>query len=364
MHRLDPQKARMALESLTAIRVWPKGFHGYVKRARCFLKVIVKNAFFENFMTLCVTINTVTLAIDHYGISENTGDILSTFNMVFTVIFAIEMALKLLALGFVKYLRDKMNYLDGSVVLLSLVEVAFLSGGGALSAFRTVRIFRTFRVLRVARLLRTMRSMMSIIQVISRSISSFIYLAMLLLLFLFIYALLGMQIFGGQFDFPDGKPRNNFDTFNSAFVTSFIVLSMENWQSVMYDAMRTDVWRPLTALYFISWIFIGNFMLLNLFLAILLDSFSEVEEEEHMNPEQIAQREKKLQEEMLRKEGNDLISSMSGLSQSSGKSKSKKSAFKKKKKKKKKKDPNGGHIEENSIEIDMEMIIKRRERLK
>jgi len=56
-----------------------------------------------------------------------------------------------------------------------------------------------------------------------------------------------------------------------------VVLSMENWQVVMYDAMRTNVNWIITAAYFISWIFLGNFMLLNLFLAILLDSFADVD---------------------------------------------------------------------------------------
>lgn len=88
------------------------------------------------------------------------------------------MVLKLIGLGVKSYLKDSMNYLDGAVVILSIVELAFLSNsGGALSAFRTVRIFRTFRVLRVARLLRTMQSMQVIIGVIGRSLESFIYLA-------------------------------------------------------------------------------------------------------------------------------------------------------------------------------------------
>jgi hypothetical protein len=87
-------------------------------------------------------------------------------NFVFTIIFTIEMGFKLVAIGIVKYISDKMNYLDGIVVILSLVELAMSSRGGALSAFRTVRIFRTFRVLRVARLLKSMKSMMSILSVI------------------------------------------------------------------------------------------------------------------------------------------------------------------------------------------------------
>lgn len=109
---------------------------------------------------------------------------------------------KIIVIGAKRYLSDKMNYLDGSVVLLSIVEIGINtagggSGGSSLSAFRTVRIFRTFRVLRVARLLRMLHSMQVIIGVIQRSFTSFIYIAVLLLLFIFIFALLGMQIFGG-----------------------------------------------------------------------------------------------------------------------------------------------------------------------
>jgi hypothetical protein len=111
-------------------------------------------------MTLAVFLNTVTLALDSYGVSKTAANNLSLFNEVFTWTFIVEMSLKLIGLGGMKYLSDKMNYLDGSVVILSLVELVFLGGGGgAVSAFRTVRIFRTFRVLRVARLLRSLQSM-------------------------------------------------------------------------------------------------------------------------------------------------------------------------------------------------------------
>jgi len=117
-----------------------------------------------------------------------------------------------------------MNILDGSVVLLSLVEYAMAAisgGGGSLSAFKTIRILRTLRVLRVARLLRALESMQVIIAVLQKSFSSFMYIAMLLFIMCFIFALLGKNFFGGQFNFEDGTPRGNFDTFNIAFVTIF-----------------------------------------------------------------------------------------------------------------------------------------------
>lgn len=124
------------------------------------LKNFVKGTFFDNFMTLAVTINTVALALDKYGISEEDNANLATMNTVFTWIFIFEMVSKIVGLGAIKYFKDRMNYLDCIVVLLSIVEMSFLSNSGTnLSAFRSIRIFRTFRVLRVARLLKSMKSM-------------------------------------------------------------------------------------------------------------------------------------------------------------------------------------------------------------
>ena len=119
-------------------------------------------------------------------------------NTVLTWVFIVEASLKIGGFGIIKYLRDKMNYLDLIVVLLSVVEMAFQSGKGNLSAFKAIRILRIFRVLRVARLLKSMKSMQTILGVLVSSADQFMYVLMLLFLFNFIYALLGMQIFGGN----------------------------------------------------------------------------------------------------------------------------------------------------------------------
>lgn len=109
-------------------------------------------------------------------------------------------------------------------------------------------------------------------------------------LFIFIFALLGMQLFGGQFSTTLATGRYNFDSFNQAFVTSFILLSMENWNQVLFNAMGNEVNKGISVVYFIACIFIGNFMLLNLFLAILLDAFTTVDEEDHDTLEKKAER--------------------------------------------------------------------------
>jgi hypothetical protein len=255
--------------------LWPKSPWRVVAKARHLLKELVQGNFFNNLMTLCVLMNTIVLAIDHYGISSKTAHDLQAMNFAFTIIFAIELGLKLIGLGFKGYAADSMNYLDSAVVLLSFVEIIFLSGSSSFTALRALRIFRAFRVLRVARLFRHMQSMGEIMRVISSTISGVTYLAMLLLLFTVIFALIGMQVFGGKFDFPEGRPRANFDTFFSSFVTVFQILTMENWPDILISGMRSSAGYS-NALYFVFWIFTGNYICLNLFLAILFDGFSNI----------------------------------------------------------------------------------------
>ena len=211
---------------------------------------------------------------------------MDSLNAVFTWIFIFEMASKILAIGINKYTGDRMNYLDGGVVSLSIFELVMESvlagaeGGVNLSAFKTLRMLRTFRVFRIARLLKALKSMQVIIGVIARSYMSFFYIANLMFLFIIIFSLLGTQLFGGKFgDDPETIPRGNFDSFSIAFITVFQILTMENWQSVLFDTFKSGG-KFGNSIYCIVWIFLGNFILLNLFLAILLDSFLEADDEE------------------------------------------------------------------------------------
>lgn len=267
------------------------GLLGIWKKFQVCLKIIVKHSLFDSSMTLAVLLNTIVMGMESHNMSVDLKNFTIEANAWFTWIFIGELTIKMLAIGPKKYLADKMNWLDGGVVSISIFEMlltAVGTAGGNLKAFNTVRVFRTFRVLRVARLLRSLKSMKVILQVIISSADGFIYITLLMFVFVFIYTLLGMQIFGGKFSFADGKPRGNYDNFLIGFYTVFQVLTTENWNSVLYDSMRNDsigYYPPV--IYYVSWIFIGNFILLNLFLAILLDGFLSEDDLEMGDEEEI-----------------------------------------------------------------------------
>jgi len=162
-----------------------------------------------------------------------------------------------------------MNVFDGFVASMSLLELT-------ISSASNLSFIKVFRVLRVARLLRSIEFMRMIVNIITRALKSFIYIAFLLLLFLFIYSLLGMQLFGGAFQSQllSLEYRENFDSFSTAFITAFQILTSTAWQQLLYLSYGSSANIYLTVLYIISWIFIGNYVLLNLFLAIILDEFT------------------------------------------------------------------------------------------
>lgn len=111
-------------------RVWPQGFAGVVKRSRFVLRLFAKSDFYDNFFTFFVALNTITLSMGAYGISAEREEFLTVTNVYFTWIFIAEMVLKQIAIGMTKYLADKMNWLDGFIVLSSIFEMVFAAIAG------------------------------------------------------------------------------------------------------------------------------------------------------------------------------------------------------------------------------------------
>ena len=233
-----------------------------------YIKLLVVSNGFQIFIIIMILLNTAFMAMYFYGIPEGFSYFLEVMNICFSCMFSGEMMLKLSGLGIRGYLKDRFNIFDGVIVLFSILELA-LEGSGLVTVFRTLRLFRVFK------LARNWKSLQVLLNTIASALMNMFYFSFLLALFLFIYTVLGMYSFGGLFYFPTEEiaiPRANFDSLYWSFVTVFQVLSGENWNLVMYDGMRAT--SPLMCIYFVSLIVIGQYILFNVFVAILLDSFS------------------------------------------------------------------------------------------
>ena len=100
---LNASKSTWILSFMNAVRIWPKGGLGLLKKIQCILKIIVKSALFDNSMLSCVLLNTLVMALEAHGNTQEFNDMMEFANSIFTWIFIIEMSLKLLAIGPNKY---------------------------------------------------------------------------------------------------------------------------------------------------------------------------------------------------------------------------------------------------------------------
>ena len=237
---------------------------------------VVRHQYFTPTIIFFIVLNTGFLASEHHQQPAVWTKFLDNANIVLTGIFFVEMLLKLTASGVRGYLHDPFNVLDGSVVLLSILE--FVLNGNS-----TVSVFRALRLLRVFKLLKNFRELRDLVEVILHAVSDTGYLNVIILLYIFCAALVGMQIFGGQFLFPEdcspddlrctGKPRATFDSFYWSILTVFQVLTRDDWVEIMWNAMRGA--HVAYCLYFLVLVICGDFVILNLFLAILIQSFDQ-----------------------------------------------------------------------------------------
>ena len=261
-------------------------------RLREKLRSVVSNKFFDHFITITIVLNTIVMASVHHKQPSEIEKIDHTSNIVFTTIFVAEVLLKLTAFPIKKYIRSRNNLFDLFVSLTSLLDIVILSHqrDGQRSG---ISVFRAFRLLRVFKLAKQFPNMWLTITAIGKSLQGVMFLTLLLALVLVIYAQLGMHLFGSRFcgllpssqyeyssdDFCENLPRENFDTLGWALLTVFQVITAEDWNTIMYNGMRSRGNPVLFSLYFVSLFILGNYIVLNLFIAVLLNNCDFVCEE-------------------------------------------------------------------------------------
>ncbi|KAM9251614.1 voltage-dependent P/Q-type calcium channel subunit alpha-1A [Cariama cristata] len=280
-------------------------FHKRERRMRFHIRRMVKTqAFYWTVLSL-VALNTLCVAIVHYDQPDWLSDFLYYAEFIFLGLFMSEMFIKMYGLGTRPYFHSSFNCFDCAVIIGSIFEViwAVVKPGTSFG----ISVLRALRLLRIFKVTKYWASLRNLVVSLLNSMKSIISLLFLLFLFIVVFALLGMQLFGGQFNFDDGTPPTNFDTFPAAIMTVFQILTGEDWNAVMYDGIKSQggvKGGMVFSVYFIVLTLFGNYTLLNVFLAIAVDNLAnaqeltkdEQEEEEAANQKLALQKAKEVAE--------------------------------------------------------------------
>uniref|UniRef100_A0A668V8F0 Voltage-dependent L-type calcium channel subunit alpha n=1 Tax=Oreochromis aureus TaxID=47969 RepID=A0A668V8F0_OREAU len=247
-------------------------------RRKC--RAAVKSVTFYWLVIILVFLNTLTISSEHYNQPDWLTEVQDVANKVLLALFTLEMLVKMYSLGLQAYFVSLFNRFDcfvvcGGIVETILVELAIMSPLG-ISVLRCVRLLRIFKVTR------HWASLSNLVASLLNSMKSIASLLLLLFLFIIIFSLLGMQLFGGKFNFDETvTKRSTFDNFPQALLTVFQILTGEDWNTVMYDGIMAYGGPAssgmVVCIYFIILFICGNYILLNVFLAIAVDNLADAE---------------------------------------------------------------------------------------
>ncbi|XP_063303735.1 voltage-dependent L-type calcium channel subunit alpha-1C isoform X5 [Pelobates fuscus] len=263
-------------------------------RRKC--RAAVKSNVFYWLVIFLVFLNTLTIASEHYNQPDWLTEVQDTANKVLLALFTAEMLLKMYSLGLQAYFVSLFNRFDcfivcGGILETILVETKIMSPLG-ISVLRCVRLLRIFKITRY------WNSLSNLVASLLNSVRSIASLLLLLFLFIIIFSLLGMQLFGGKFNFDEMPTRRStFDNFPQALLTVFQILTGEDWNSVMYDGIMAyggpSFPGMLVCIYFIILFICGNYILLNVFLAIAVDNLADAESLTSAQKEEEEEKERK-----------------------------------------------------------------------
>uniref|UniRef100_A0A3Q4GNV4 Voltage-dependent L-type calcium channel subunit alpha n=1 Tax=Neolamprologus brichardi TaxID=32507 RepID=A0A3Q4GNV4_NEOBR len=240
-------------------------------------RVAVKTTNFYWLVLLLVFLNTVASASEHYGQPKWLTEMQERANKILLMLFTLEMLMKMYAFGLQIYFMALFNRFDcfvvcGGILETLLVEFEVIPPIG-------ISVLRCIRLLRIFKMTRHWAALSDLVTSLLNSMKAICSLLLLLFLFLIIFALLGMQLFGGKFNFDDTQmKRSTFDSFPQALLTCFQILTGEDWNAVMYDGIMAyggPIFpNMVVCIYFVILFVCGNYILLNVFLAIAVDNLA------------------------------------------------------------------------------------------
>ncbi|RLV99347.1 hypothetical protein DV515_00009899 [Chloebia gouldiae] len=295
-------------------------------RFRLMCNKIITHKMFDHVVLVIIFLNCITIAMERPKIEPHSAEriFLTLSNYIFTVIFLTEMTVKVVALGLCfgekAYLKSSWNVLDGVLVLISVIDilVSMVSDSGTkiLGMLRVLRLLRTLRPLRV---ISRAQGLKLVVETLMSSLKPIGNIVVICCAFFIIFGILGVQLFKGKFFVCQGEDtRNitnksdcteasykwvrhkyNFDNLGQALMSLFVLASKDGWVDIMYDgldAVGVDQqpvmnYNPWMLLYFISFLLIVAFFVLNMFVGVVVENFHKCRQ--HQEEEEAKRREEK-----------------------------------------------------------------------
>ncbi|XP_052592526.1 voltage-dependent L-type calcium channel subunit alpha-1S [Peromyscus californicus insignis] len=252
---------------------------------------VVTSSYFEYLMFALIMLNTICLGMQHYNQSEQMNHISDILNVAFTIIFTLEMVLKLIAFKPRGYFGDPWNVFDFLIVIGSIIDVILSEIDDPDESARiSSAFFRLFRVMRLIKLLSRAEGVRTLLWTFIKSFQALPYVALLIVMLFFIYAVIGMQMFGkiAMVDGTQINRNNNFQTFPQAVLLLFRCATGEAWQEILLACSYGKLCDPesdyapgeeytcgtnFAYYYFISFYMLCAFLIINLFVAVIMDNF-------------------------------------------------------------------------------------------
>jgi voltage-gated sodium channel len=234
---------------------------------------ITNSRIFNYFIFSLILLSAVIIGLETYpGLAKQYHEVLSVIDLIVIALFTIEITLKIISNGKKPwmYFSDPWNVFDFIIVAICLIP------------FNDTHYFAVFRILRVLRILRMITvfpKLKLIISALLKSIPSMGYVIMLIGILFYVYAIVGVFVFGAT------DPMH-FGDLHHAFVTLFKVLTLEGWTDIMnvhifgdFDSKNMQIISIWPFFYFASFILIGAMIILNLFIGVIMNSMDESQKE-------------------------------------------------------------------------------------
>ncbi len=217
---------------------------------------------FEYFIVGLILFNAVLLGVETIpAVMNDFSSWVDVGQQAILGVFIVEAALKIFAVSprADRYFRDGWNVFDFSIIVL-----AFIPATGSFAI-----VARLARLMRLLRLVSAIPELRLIVATLVRSIPSMLHIVALMSLMVYIYAIIGYQLF------HEHDPEH-WRNLGISLLSLFRVVTLEDWTDIMYKAMEL---HPLTWIYFVSFVVLGTFVVINLFIAVVINNLDEAKQE-------------------------------------------------------------------------------------